>query len=73
VLLGRISPSDRVTIAPSGGPLLQEQRVEAISAELLRYGIIATASPIAGVPRDHAIVTIGRYIGYLPTCPNWSQ
>jgi len=73
VLAGRISPSDRVTIAPSGGPLLQEERVEAISAELLRYGIIATASPLAGVPRDHAIVTIGRYMVTLPPCPNWSQ
>ncbi len=61
------------TIAPSGGPLLQEERVEAISAELLRYGIIATASPLAGVPRDHAIVTIGRYMVTLPPCPNWSQ
>src|SRR5205823_6405299 len=73
VLAGRISPSDRVTIAPSGGPLLQEQRVEAISTELLRYGIVATASPIAGVPRDRAIVMIGRYMVTLPPCPNWSQ
>jgi pilus assembly protein CpaD len=72
-LTGRISPSDRVTIAPSGGPILQQQRVEAISAELLRYGIVATASPIAGVPHDHAIVTVGRYMVTLPPCPNWSQ
>ena len=35
-LSGRISPGDRVMISPSGGPLLQEQRVEAISGELLR-------------------------------------
>jgi pilus assembly protein CpaD len=72
-LSGRIGPGDRVTIAPSGGPLLQEQRVAAISSELLRYGIVATASPLAGVARDHAIVVIGRYMVTLPRCPNWSQ
>jgi pilus assembly protein CpaD len=72
-ITGRIAPGDRVTIAPSGGPLLQEQRVAAISAELLRYGIVATASPLAAVPRDHAIVMIGRYMVTLPPCPNWSQ
>src|ERR1051326_429854 len=72
-LSGRISPEDRVTISPSGGPLLQEQRVETISSELLRYGIVAAASPLAGVPRDRAIVTIGRYMVTLPPCPNWSQ
>src|SRR5579863_5141586 len=42
-LSGRIGPGDRVTIASSGGPLLQEQRVAAISRELLGYGIVATA------------------------------
>jgi len=72
-LSGRIGPGDRVTIAPSGGPLLQEERVAAISRELLRYGIVATAGPLAAVPRDHAIVMIGRYMVTLPRCPNWSQ
>jgi pilus assembly protein CpaD len=72
-LSGRMSPSDRVTISPSGGPLLQEQRVEAISSELLRYGIAAAVSPLAGVPRDRAILTIGRYMVTLPACPNFSQ
>jgi pilus assembly protein CpaD len=72
-LSGRIAPGDRVTIAPSGGPLLQEQRVAAISRELLRYGVVATASPLAGVARDHAIVMIARYMVTLPRCPNWSQ
>lgn len=72
-LSGRISPSDRVTISTSGGPLLREQRAEAISGELLRYGIVAEVRPFAGVPRDRAIVTIGRYMVTLPPCPNWSQ
>src|SRR5216684_579938 len=72
-LSGRIGPADRVTVSPSGGPLLQQQRVEAISGELLRYGIVAAASPLAGVPRDRAIVAIGRYMVTLPACPNWSQ
>jgi pilus assembly protein CpaD len=72
-LSGRLGRGDRVTIAPSGGPLLQQQRVAAISGELLRYGVAATASPLAGVPRDHAIVMIGRYMVTLPPCPNWSQ
>jgi len=72
-LSGRIGPEDRVTISTSGGPLLQEQRAESISGELMRYGIAATVTPLAGVPRDRAIVTIGRYMVTLPPCPNWSQ
>lgn len=72
-LSGRISPGDRVTISPSGGPLLQEQRTATIAGELLRYGVVAAASPLAGVARDRAIVTIGRYMVTLPACPNWSQ
>jgi len=72
-LSGRISPGDRVTISPSGGPLLQEQRTATIVGELLRYGVVAAASPLAGVARDRAIVTIGRYMVTLPACPNWSQ
>jgi pilus assembly protein CpaD len=72
-LSGRISAGDRVTISPSGGPLLQEQRTATIAGELLRYGVVATATPLAGVARDRAIVTIGRYMVTLPACPNWSQ
>jgi len=72
-LSGRIGRGDRVTIAPAGDPLLQQQRIAAVSSELLRYGVAATASPIAGVPRDHAIVIIGRSMVTLPPCPNWSQ
>jgi pilus assembly protein CpaD len=72
-LSGRIAPGDRVTIAPSGSPFLQEQRADSVSSELLRYGVVATVSPLAGAPRDRAVVTIGRYLVTLPACPNWSQ
>jgi pilus assembly protein CpaD len=72
-LSGAISPEDRVTVSASGDPLLQERRVGTIASELLRFGIVAGASPLAGVPRDRAIVAVGRYMVTLPTCPNWSQ
>jgi pilus assembly protein CpaD len=70
---GRISPEDRVTISTSGDPFLREHRVATISSELLRFGIVAAASPVAGVPRDHAVIAVGRYMISLPACPNWSQ
>ena len=70
---GGVSPEDRVTIAASGDPLLAERRSEAIARELLLYGIVATAKQFTGVPRDHAIVAVGRYMVTLPPCPNWSR
>jgi pilus assembly protein CpaD len=73
VSAGRIRPADRVTIAASGSPSLAEQRVTAISRELLAYGIVADTSPLETVPANHAIVGIGRYAVTLPPCPNWSQ
>jgi pilus assembly protein CpaD len=73
VSTGRIRPADRVTIAASGSPSLAEQRVTAISRELLAYGIVADTSPLETAPANHAIVGIGRYAVTLPPCPNWSQ
>jgi pilus assembly protein CpaD len=70
---GRIRPADRVTIAASGPPSLAEQRTAAVSRELLRYGIVAEASPPETVPANHAILGIGRYAVSLPPCPNWSS
>lgn len=70
---GGVSAADRVTIAASGDPWLAERRVEAVARELLPYGIIAQQKLLAGVPRDHAIVAVGRYLVTLPPCPNWSQ
>jgi pilus assembly protein CpaD len=73
VSTGRIRPADRVTIAASGSQSLAEQRVTAISRELLAYGIVADTSPLETAPANHAIVGIGRYAVTLPPCPNWSQ
>ncbi len=73
VLSGSIRPADRVQIAAAGPPGLAERRTAAISGELLRYGIVATALPIDVVPANRAVVSIGRYAVTLPTCPNWSQ
>ena len=73
VLSGSIRPADRVQIAAAGPPGLAERRAAAISSELLRYGIVATALPIDTVPANRAVVSIGRYAVTLPTCPNWSQ
>lgn len=70
---GNIAPQDRVTVAAAGASPLRERRIETISRELLQYGVIATPSPLVAVPRDHAIITVGRYLVTLPACPNWSQ
>ena len=72
-LNGSISPEDRVTISVSGDPLLRQQRIATISSELLRFGIVAAASPLAGVPRDRAIVAVNRSMVTLPACPNRSR
>src|SRR5439155_14006518 len=73
VLGGSIRPADRVQIAAAGPPGLAERRAAAISSELLRYGIVATALPIGTAPANRAVVSIGRYAVILPGCPNWSQ
>ena len=72
-LTGSISAPDRVTIAAAGDPLLRDERIAAISRELVRYGIVVAASPLGGAPRDRAVIAVGRYMVTLPPCPNWSQ
>src|SRR5215831_1977518 len=57
---GRIRAADRVTVATSGSPGLAEQRTAAISRELLRYGIVAEASPTETARPNHAILGVGR-------------
>src|SRR5437588_12840765 len=66
VLNGSIRPADRVQIAAAGPPRLAEQRVAAVSGELLRYGIVATTLPIDTVPANRALVSIGRYAVTTP-------
>lgn len=73
VASGAIQRADRVAIAASGAPPLADARVAAISSRLLRWGIVADARPIAGVPPNRAIVMVGRYAVTLPPCPNWSM
>jgi pilus assembly protein CpaD len=70
---GTISASDRVSVAVGGGPGLTEARRDAISAALLPYGIVTSPSPLGGVPANHAVVQVGRYVVTLPPCPNWSK
>jgi pilus assembly protein CpaD len=70
---GAIQRGDRVTVAASGAPALADARAAAISSRLLRWGIVADASPIAAVPPNRAIVMVGRYAVTLPACPNWSM
>ena len=62
-----------MTISAAGDPLLRQQRIETISSALLRFGIGAVPGGLAGVPRDRAIIAVGRYMVTLPSCPNWSQ
>jgi pilus assembly protein CpaD len=70
---GDIRPADRVEIAAAGGDGLAKARVEAIAGALLRYGIVADARPLDGVPANQAVVLVGRYAASLPPCPNWSK
>ena len=69
---GAVKPTDRVTIAAAGPPYLAKQRIAAVSALLLHYGIV----PVAGgeeAPPDRAIVAVERTLVTLPPCPNWSK
>jgi pilus assembly protein CpaD len=70
---GAISASDRVSVAVGGGPGLAQARGDTISAALLPYGIVTSPLPLVGVPANHAVVQVGRYIVTLPPCPNWSK
>lgn len=70
---GAIRPEDRVTIAAAGGPHLAARRAQEISRELLRFGIVADSRLLVGVPPNHALITVGRYLVSLPNCPNWSR
>lgn len=71
---GGIVPSDRVTVAAAGAPGLARARVAAVSALLLRYGVVAVAEPPGGAtPPNRAVIAVGRTLVTLPACPNWSK
>ncbi|HEX3881846.1 MAG TPA: CpaD family pilus assembly lipoprotein [Stellaceae bacterium] len=69
---GAIRASDRLAVSPAGPPGLAARRVVTLSSEMLRYGIIVSPVALAEVPRDSAIVEVGRYLVTLPPCPDWS-
>jgi pilus assembly protein CpaD len=71
-LAGQIRPTDLVTVSVGGESLLARARSTAVARELLSYGIVATARPLASVPPNRAVVAVGRYMVTLPPCPNWS-
>lgn len=70
---GGITPRDRVTVSAAGSPALAERRAAAIQAALLRYGIVVGPGPRGAAARDHATISIERYLVTLPPCPNWSK
>jgi pilus assembly protein CpaD len=70
---GAIGAADRVTVSAAGGPELAKQRMGAIAAQLLHYGIVVTSAPLAQVPNNQAIVEVARSLVTLPPCPNWSK
>jgi pilus assembly protein CpaD len=70
---GAIGAADRVTVAAAGTPFLAEQRIGAVSAVLLHYGIIVTGTQLADVPQNRALVEVVRTLVTLPPCPNWSK
>src|SRR3954447_19465873 len=70
---GQIAPSDRVLVAAGGSPALASARVGAVSAELLRYGVVASSREVATVPPNGAVIEVVRNMVTLPPCPNWSK
>jgi pilus assembly protein CpaD len=70
---GSISSADRVMVAAAGPHLLADQRIGAVSAVLLPYGIVVTGTQISDVPPNHGIVEVMRSLVTLPACPNWSK
>jgi pilus assembly protein CpaD len=70
---GGISSSDRVSVAAAGSPALATARFQTISAELLRYGVVASQRQLAAIPPNQAVIDSGRYLVTLPPCPNWSK
>jgi pilus assembly protein CpaD len=70
---GGIGSADRIFIAAAGPPSLAEQRIGAVSAELLHYGLVVSPIQLSGVRPDRAIVEVTRTLVTLPPCPNWSK
>lgn len=70
---GAIGAGDRVRVAAAGGPALAAARVAAISRELLRYQIVASASTLPALAPNRAVIGSERYLVTTPACPDWSK
>ena len=70
---GAIGSADRVMVAAAGHHLLADQRIGAVSAVLLPYGIVVTGTQISDVPPNRGVVEVIRTLVTLPACPNWSK
>src|SRR5260221_6091797 len=63
---GAIAAADRVAIAAAGDPYLAEQRVAAVSDELLHYGIVSYGEKLGRVPPNGALIEVNRTLVTLP-------
>ena len=70
---GAIGPADRVTVAAAGPPGLAAQRVAAVSAQLVHYGVAVEPIQIGELIPNRGLVEITRTLVTLPPCPNWSK
>jgi pilus assembly protein CpaD len=70
---GSIGRSDRVFVAAAGPPDLAAQRVGAVAAELLHYGVVASPIALADMRPNGAVIEVTRTLVTLPPCPNWSK
>jgi len=73
VAAGEIGPRDRVSVSPAGRPWLAARRTDVIASIMLRNGLTIQPVRLAAVPRDSAVIEIGRYLVTLPDCPDWSK
>jgi pilus assembly protein CpaD len=70
---GGIARGDRVLVAAAGSPALAQQRVAAVSAVLLNYGVVTVTDQLAQIPPERAVIQVNRTLVTLPACPNWSK
>jgi len=73
VAAGEIGTHDRISVSPAGRPWLAARRTDVIASIMLRNGLTIQPVQIAAVPRDSAVIEIGRYLVTLPDCPDWSK
>ncbi|HXQ51179.1 MAG TPA: CpaD family pilus assembly lipoprotein [Stellaceae bacterium] len=69
-----LRPNDRVYVATPSGDPLAASRIGKIADLLARraVGVATVATPPQGVPPNHILVLVDRYVVMQPACPNWS-